>query len=430
VNLTVAQSLRRSKEIGLRKVVGSCRSQLIRQFLGESFIVSGLAFFIVLYLITGFIAGFYPALVLSRFKPVETLYRRAIRVGGKNYIAKGLVVLQFALATFLIIGTVFFYSQYDFLTHTDMGYNDKNLLMVSASGMNDSSKVLDAYKTEISRIPGVRQEAKTLNGMWYTRATAADRDIDVRLMNIDEDYLPTMGISLAAGRNFSRDFTADSGRSVLVNQAFVAAAGWKDPIGKTIERLNGDERKLYVVGVVKDYHFSSLKEKIGAEVFTTGDAGSYGSFAIRLDPSNTPRALSAIEATYQRFFPWHPFEHSFVDDDNYKSYEKEARWRSIITSSAIITIFISCIGLFGLSLLSIRQRTKEIGLVLLSFAIAIPVAAYVVGHSLDNFPYRVPLNAWVFVWAAGATLVIAALTIGFQALRAARANPVNSLRVD
>ncbi|HEY4336994.1 MAG TPA: ABC transporter permease [Puia sp.] len=487
VNLTIAQSLKRSKEIGLRKVVGSSRPQLISQFLGESFIVCGCAFllalalagltlplfnemankrlnlnylldtpliaaFIGLYLITGFVAGFYPALVLSRFKPVDTLYQRVSRLGGRNYLAKGLVVLQFALATFLIIGTVFFYFQYDYLTHTDMGYNDKNLLMIRASGMNDSSRVLEACKMELSRIPGVKRVAKTLNGTWYTRANAAEHDIDVRLINIDEDYLPTMGISLVAGRNFSRDFTADSGRSVLVNQAFVAAAGWKDPIGKTIERLNGDEKKFYVVGVVKDYHFNSLKEKIGAEVFTTGDPGSYGSFAIRLDPANTGRSLAAIEAAYQRFFPWHPFEHSFVDDDNFKSYEKEARWRRIITSSAILTVFISCIGLFGLSLLSIRQRTKEIGvrkvlgagvwrvstlvarnfigLVLLSFGVAIPVAGYVVGRWLDNFPYRVPLNAWVFALAAGAILVIATLTISFQAVRAAQANPVDSLRVD
>lgn len=487
VNLTIAQSLKRSKEIGLRKVVGSSRSQLIRQFLGESFIVCGCAFllalalaelalplfnemankrlslnylldapliaaFIGLYLITGFIAGFYPALVLSRFKPVEPLYQRMTRLGGKNYVAKGLVVLQFALATFLIIGTVFFYFQYDYLTHTDMGYNDKNLLMVSASGMNDSSRVLDAYKMELGRIPGVRRVAKTLNGTWYTRANAADHDIDVRLMNIDEDYLATMGITLVAGRNFSRDFTADSGRSVLVNESFVAAAGWKDPVGKTIERLNGDEKKFYVVGVVKDYHFNSLKEKIGAEVFTTGDQGSYGSFAIRLDPANTSNALKAVEATYQHFFPWHPFEHSFVDDDNYKSYEKEARWRRIITSSAIITVFISCVGLFGLSLLSIRRRTKEIGvrkvlgagvwrvstlvaqnfigLVLLSFGIAISAAWIVVGRWLDNFPYRVSLNGWVFVLSAGATLVIAALTISVQAIKAARANPANSLRVE
>jgi len=486
INLTIAQSLKRSKEIGLRKVVGGSRVQLVRQFLGESYIVCGCAFllalalsrlvlplfnemankrlsldylldgplvvaFIGLFLVTGFIAGFYPALVLSRFKPVDTLYQRVARLGGKNLLGKSLVVLQFSLATFLIIGTVFFYSQYDFLTHADMGYNDKNLMMVSVSG-NDSTSLFEAYKTELKRIPGVQQVAKTLNGMWYTRATTEGHDIDVRFMHVDEDYLPTMGIPLAAGRNLSRDFPADTARSVLVNEAFVAAAGWKDAIGKTIDRLNGDDRKLYVVGVVKDYHFTSMKDKISPEVFTNGARDTYGSFAVRIDQANTPRTLAAIEAAYQRFFPWHPFEHSFVDDDNFKSYEKEERWRRIITSSAIITVFISCIGLFGLSLLSIRQRTKEIGvrkvlgagiwrvsalvaqnfigLVLLSFLVAIPAAWWVVGRWLDNFPYRVSLNGWVFAVAALLTMVIAVVTISFQAIKAARANPVDSLRTE
>ncbi|HXB05950.1 MAG TPA: ABC transporter permease [Puia sp.] len=486
INLTIAQSLKRSKEIGLRKVVGSSRSQLIRQFLGESYVVCCCAFLLALalaslalplfnemankrlslgylvdaplvaafaglFLITGFIAGFYPALVLSRFKPVETLYQRVSRLGGKNYLAKGLVVLQFSLATALIIGTVFFYSQYDYLTHTDLGYNDKNLLMVNVNG-TDSIPLQNAYKTELSRIPGVQQVAKTLNGMWYTRATTEGHDIDVRFMHVDEDYLPTMGISLVKGRNLSRDFPADTSQSVLVNQAFVEAAGWKDPIGKTISRLNGEERKLYVVGVVKDYHFASLKDKISPEVFTSNPRDGFGAYAIRIDPANTAHTLAAIEAVYQRIYPWQIFDHSFAEDSNYKSYEQEARWRRIITSSAILTVFISCIGLFGLSLLSIRQRTKEIGvrkvlgagiwqvsslvacnfigLVLLSFLIAVPVAWYVVGRWLDNFPYRVSLNGWVFALAAGATLVIAVLTVGFQAIRAARANPVESLRVD
>ncbi|HEY4109532.1 ABC transporter permease [Puia sp.] len=486
INLTIAQSLKRSKEIGLRKVVGSSRAQLVRQFLGESFIVCGCAFllalalaglilplfnemankrlslsylldlplvasFLALYLFTSFVAGFYPALVLSRFKPIETLYHRVTGIGGKNYLAKGLVVLQFALATFLIIGTLFFYSQYDYLTHTDLGYNDKNLLMVYVYGQ-DSAALQNTYKTELGRIPGVTRVAKTLNGMWYARATTEGHDIDVRFMHVDEDYLPTMGISLAKGRNLSRAFPADSSQSVLVNQAFVEAAGWKDPIGKTIDRLNGNERKLYVAGVVKDYHFSSLKDKIGPEVFTNNAGDPYGAYAIRIDPANTARTLAAIEAAFQRFYPWQIFNHTFEEESNYNSYEQEARWRRIITSSAIITIFISSIGLFGLSLLSIRKRTKEIGvrkvlgagvwrvsslvargfigLVLLSFVIAIPIAWYVVGRWLDNFPYRVSLNGWVFVLAAGATLVLAALTIGFQAVRAARANPVESLRTE
>ena len=487
INLTIAQSLKRSKEIGLRKVVGSSRAQLIRQFLGESFVLCGIAFllalalaslamplfnemankrlslsylfdaplvatFIGLFLLTGFTAGFYPALVLSRFKPVDTLYNRTSRLTGRNYLAKTLVVLQFSLATFLMITTIFFYSQYNFLTNTSPGYDDSNLLVVNISGRTDSARLMEVYRNEFARIPGVLQTGLAMDGNWMTGAKANGKEITIQYEHINEDYLSTLGVKLVAGRNLSRDFPADSAHSVLVNQEFVTAAGWKDPIGKTVDYLNGDDVKLTVVGVVKDYHYGSMKQKIGAQLFTCGNNMPWGRFLLRLDPASMPRTLKAVEATYHRLSPWHPFEHFFVTEKNNESYDEEARWRRIITSSAILTVFISCIGLFGLSLLSIRQRTKEIGvrkvlgagvwqvsslvsksfigLVFLAFLVSIPLSWYVVGRWLDNFPYRVSLDAWVFVAAAGLTLFVAGLTVGIQAIRAARANPVNSLRTD
>jgi putative ABC transport system permease protein len=487
INLTIAQSLKRSKEIGLRKVVGSSRAQLVWQFLGESLVLTAIAFllafalaslalplfnemankqlslsylldtplvvsFIGLFLLTGFVAGFYPALVLSRFKPVDTLYQRNTRLVGKNYLAKSLVVLQFALATFLIITTIFFYSQYNFLTHTSPGYDDNNLLVVNITGQGDSTKLMDVFRTEFARIPGVLRTGMTMDGRWMTGAKAAGKDIDIEYEHIDEDYLPTIGVTIVAGRNLSRDFPSDSAQSVLVNEAFVKEAGWKDAIGKTVDYVNGGYTKLTVVGVVKDYHYASMKEKIAPEVLTNKADLSWGRFLLRLDPASTPRTLKAIEDTYRRLFPWHPFDHYFVHESNSLEYDQEARWRQIITCSAILTIFISCIGLFGLSLLSIRQRTKEIGvrkvlgagvwqianlvskdfvgLVFLSFLLAIPVSWWVVGRWLDNFPYRVSINGWIFVAAALLTLFVAAFTVGIQAIRAARANPVSSLRVD
>jgi putative ABC transport system permease protein len=487
INLTVAQSLKRSKEIGLRKVVGSSQAQLVRQFLGESFFLCGLAFvlafvlawitlpffnemankqlsltylfdaplvasFIGLFLLTGFVAGFYPALVLSRFKPVDTLYQRNSRLMGKNYLAKSLVVLQFALATFLITTTIFFYSQYNFLTHASPGYDDSNLLVVNITGQGDSTKLMDVFRTEFSRIPGVKRTAMTMDGRWMTGAKAAGRDLTIEYDHIDEDFLPTIGATIVAGRNLSRDFPSDSSRSVLVNEAFVKEVGWKDPIGKTVDYLNGGDTKLTVVGVVKDYHYASMKEKLLPQLLTNSANMEWGRFVLRLDPVSIPRTLKAVEDTYRRLYPWHPFDHFFVREQNNREYDQEARWRQIITCSAILTIFISCIGLFGLSLLSIRQRTKEIGvrkvlgagiwqvtnlvsknfvgLVFLSFLIAIPVSWYVVGRWLDNFPYRVSINAWIFVAAALLTLFVAAFTVGIQAIRAARANPVSSLRVD
>jgi putative ABC transport system permease protein len=486
INLTIARSLKRSKEIGLRKVVGGSRPQLIRQFLGESMLLSGIAFllalvlaqlvlplfnelankrlslsylldaplvisFIGLYLLCGFTAGFYPALVLSRFKPVDTLYARATRLTGRNYLGRSLVVLQFSLATFLIITTVFFYSQYDFLTHTSMGYDDNNLVVVT-TGLGDSTSLMDAFRNEFARIPGVTRVGMTTDDRWGTGSRANGSEIDVRMMRIDEGYLPTMGVRIVAGRNFSPAFPSDSMHSVLVNEAYVAAAGWKDPIGKTVTYLNGSDTNLTVVGVVKDYHYENLKEKIAPEIFMIGPGMSWGAFALRLDPAASAQSLKAIEAVYHRLNPFRPFEHYFVAEKNREGYDQEARWRQIITCSAILAIFISCIGLFGLALLGIRQRVKEIGvrkvlgagiwriamlvsrsfigLVFLSVLIAIPLAWYVVGRWLDNFPYRVSMSPWVFLAAVLLTLFIAAFTVGIQALGAARANPVKSLRTE
>ena len=486
INLSVAQSLKRGKEIGLRKVVGGLRSQLIRQFLGESFILCFIAFvlalllaelalplfnelankrlslsylldlpliasFIGLFLLTGFAAGFYPALVLSRFNPVETLYNR-VKAGGKNYLSKGLVVMQFSLATFLIITTLFIYSQYDYLTHKDLGYNDKNLLAVNITGQGENQQLMDLFRTEFGKLPGVMQVGMKMDGRWGTRAKAGGKDLEVEYDRISEEYFPTLGVPLIQGRNFSRDFPSDSSHSVLVNEEFVKEAGWKDPIGRTVDFLNGSDCKLTVVGVVKDYHYASLKEKIKAQLFTTSPQLPLGQFLIRMSADNTPRTLKAIENTYRTLFPWHPFEHYFVEEKNHENYEAESKWKQIITCSAVLTIFISCIGLFGLAMLSIRKRTKEIGirkvlgasvwqisglvsknfvaLVLIAFLLAIPVAWYTTNKWLDNFPYRIQINGWIFAFASLLTLLIALITVSFQAFRAAGANPVKSLRAD
>ncbi|HMH21501.1 MAG TPA: ABC transporter permease [Puia sp.] len=486
VNLTVAQSLKRSKEIGLRKVVGGMRGQLIRQFMGESFLLCFIAFalaivlagailplfnelankrlslsylldlplaasFVGLFLLTGFAAGFYPALVLSGFNPVETLYNR-MHTSGKNYLSKGLVVVQFALATFLIIATLFVYSQYDYLTHMDLGYNDKNLLSVNITGQSRNRDLLRQFESEFTALSGVRSVGMKMDGRWVTGARAGGKSFDVDYDNINENYLPTLGVPVILGRNFSKDFPSDSTHSVVVNESFVSAAGWKDPIGKTLDFINGKDVKMIVVGVVKDYHYTSLKEKIIPQVFFADNSDVLGRFLLRLQPDNTARTLKAIEGVYQTLLPWHPFQHSFVEEANLKNYDAEGKWKQIITYSAILTIFISCIGLFGLAMLSIRKRTKEIGirkvlgasiwqisglvsknfigLVIFAFLIAIPAAWYATSRWLENFPYRIPVNGWVFAIAALLTLLVAALTVGFHALRAAGANPVKSLRTE
>ena len=487
VNITVAQSLKRSREIGLRKVVGGMRSQLILQFLGESFALCLIAFllaillaslalplfnelankklslaylldlplvasFIGLFLLTGFAAGFYPALVLSGFRPVDTLYNRGSQRGGKNYLSKGLVVLQFSLATFLIIATLFVYFQYDYLTHADMGYNDKDLLAVNVRGQGKNTELLDLFRTEFLKEPGVSEVAQKMDGDWGTVARVGEKELRMDYEHIDENYLPTLQVPILQGRNFSKDFPGDSTTSVLVNEAFAKEVGWKDPIGKMVTFLNGQDCKLTVVGLVKDYHYASLKDKIGPQLFSASPHMPLGRFLIRIQPGNEARTLNAVEKTYRALFPWHPFDHYFIRENNLKNYEAENRWRQIISFAAILTIFISCIGLFGLTMLSIRKRTKEIGLrkvlgatvwqisglvltdfiglVALALLPAIPAAWYATDRWLDNFAYRIPVNWMVFAAAGLLTLLIAVLTVSVQSVRAARTNPVNSLRTE
>lgn len=485
INLAIAQSLKRSKEIGIRKVIGGQRKQLIRQFLGESFLLCAIAFLLAvvlaqltlplfnrlankqlslgylldiklvlsftgLFIITALAAGFYPAMVLSGFNPVSTLYNR-MHFSGKNYLSKSLVVVQFALATFLIITTLFIYSQFNYLTLQDLGYNDKNLMELSV-GQGRNQALMNRFKEAFSRLPGIAAVAPRMNGEWETNTRANGKEFSVRYEHIDEDYLPALNIPLVAGRNFSKDFPADSAQSVLVNEAYVKAAGWKDAVGKNVDFLNGGPAQLKVVGVVKDYHYASLKEKISPQLFSASLQLPFGKFMIRIHPASMQQTIAAIEKVYRELAPNRPFQYDFKDELNYAKYEAEQRWKQIITLSAILTIFISCIGLFGLTTLSVQKRTKEIGvrkvlgantlqlsamvsknfvlLVLLAFLLAIPAAWFAVGKWLQNFAYRIDMHWWVFALAALITVVIALITVSFQSIKAAMANPVKTLRTE
>ena len=484
INLTIARSLKRSKEIGIRKVVGGQRMQLTCQFLGESFIVCFISFacaivlatvalpvfndlankrlslsyladtqlvlgFIGLFLITGFAAGFYPALVLSGFNPIQTLYNR-VRLTGKNYLAKSLVVLQFALAALLIISTFFVYEQFHYLTHKELGYNDKDLVVVDMDWGANKQLIL-LFKTELTKNASIQAVGTHNRGRQGTVAKADGKQIQFDYDHIDDQYLPSLQIPIVKGRNFSSDFPSDSTHSVLINEAFAREAGWKDPIGKTVD-LFWRDRKLTVVGVVKDYHFRSLKEKIGAQLFTSEPEGNSSQLNIKLIPNNIPQTLKFIEATYKKLVPFYPFSYDFKNETNLRAYESEEKWKQIISFAAILTIFISCIGLLGLAMLSAEQRTKEIGirkvlgasvssivqlvsnnflkLVLLANIIALPIAWWAVHEWLQNFAYHIVISWWVFAIAVLITLLIALFTVGFQAIKAAIANPVKSLRTE
>lgn len=486
VNLTIAQSLKRSKEIGMRKVIGGSRKQLIMQFLGESAMICLISFslallfaqlflpyfnditnkrlnlsyladaklisaFILLYLLTVFAAGFYPALILSRFDPVETLYNK-IRFHSKNYLSRGLIVVQFSMATLLIISTLFMYQQFDYLSKKDLGYNPKQLLQIT-TGKNHNRNLTQLFKSELSKIPGVISVAPRMNGNWITSSKANGKEIDVKYEHVDPDFLPTLQASLVEGRNYSPDFPADSTKSVIVNESYVKAAGWKgSAIGKTIESLNGKEQSLHIVGVVKDYHHESLKEKISPQLFSTEPWLPFGKFIIRLAPGNTARTLREIESLHKKLVPDRPFQYIFTEDALIKDYEADLKWKRIMSLSAILTIFISCIGLFGLTLLSVQKRTKEIGLrkilgagvlelsagisrnfvmlILLSFVIATPLALYVIHQWLKNFAYHAEPGWQIFALSLLIVLVLSIATLAFHTIKAALANPVKNLRTE
>jgi len=482
VNLTVARSLKRAKEIGIRKVVGGERRQLVMQFLGESYILCLVAFvlaiglvwvvlptfneladkalsftyllsfklvagYIVIFVFTGLLAGFYPALVLSGFNPVQTLYNRQ-KYAGKNYLSKSLVVLQFTLATFFIIGTIAIYSQFNYMMHFDLGYNDKNVVSIKSFDLD--KKVLPTFKNELLKNPNIKMVTADQGGRWGTMAkinNGQQTQFDIR--HVDEDYLPLFEIPIVQGRNFSKSIVSDTANAILVNETFAKQAGWKKPVGEVVDFFY-NHKKYTVIGVVKDYHFLDLTQKISPIMFRMKPQDPYGNVFVKIDGRNNAATLNYIGKTFRSLFPFRPYASTFRDAEVAAQYDKVAKWKQIVTLSAILTIFISCIGLFGLATLSAERRKKEIGirkvlgasvegivkklsadflkLVIVSAVIASLGAFWAINKWLENYPYRITVNSWIFISASVFVLLIAFITVSFHAVKAAIANPVNSLR--
>ncbi len=487
INLTVARSVKRAKEIGIRKVVGGDRKQLIIQFLGESFILCLLAFllailfvqlslpvfnelankalaisylldvklivgYIALFMLTSLLAGFYPALVLSGYNPVKVLYSR-FTLAGKNYLQKGLVVLQFSLASFLIIGTITIWSQFNFLANEQLGYDDTNLLTVNVPGSGFNRHEAQVLRQELLKSPAIMEVANKNGGQWATGARVNIKtDIGFAFETIDDAYIPLLKIPVINGRNFSAAYPSDSTHSVLVNEAFVKEAGWANPIGQVVDFFYNPGEKYTVIGVIKDYHYEALTTKIAPQLFTMKPGNPFGKVFIKIKPNSATAGLQHIEKTFKQLFPLNPFSYTFQDQENLARYESEARWKNIMLFGAALTIFVSCIGLFGLSVFATEKRRKEIGirkvlgasvsgvatilskdflkLVIAALLIAIPAAWLVAGKWLENYPYRIALSWWMFALAGILVTLIAITTISFHAVRAAMANPVKSLRTE
>ena len=484
VNITVARSVKRAREIGVRKVIGGTRKQLMKQFLSESFILCAIAFsfaivivttvlplfnqlsnkalsisylfnaklivaYITLFVITSLLAGFYPAAVLSNYNPVQTLYSR-FNLAGKNYLQKILVIFQFALASFLIIGTLAIFLQFNYLTTQSLGYDDSNLITVGKYPLTQNEATL--FKQVLTKNPDIVDAAPKSAGFNNNTVNlSGNKQINVVIETIDASYLPLLKIPIANGRNFSPDFPSDSTHTILVNEAFVKQAGWKQPLNQQVTSF--ENNKTYTVaGVVKDYHFKPLTEQITPQIFTMNPDNNYGMMYVKIKPGTETSSLQYITKTFKDLFPLSPFVYNFKQEQNEQSYAAEAKWKQIILFSAILTIFISCIGLFGLSVLSAEKRTKEIGvrkvlgasvssivsilstdflkLIFISLIISIPLAWISANKWLQNYPYRITLSWWLFASAGLLVILIALFTISFQSIKAAIANPVKSLRTE
>lgn len=483
INLTISQSLKRAKEIGLRKVVGGDRKQLIYQFLGESYLIGLFAFilaillvnlflptfnnlankalsfsylldaklvaiYIFTFLLSSTLAGFYPALVLSAQSPVNSLYNR-FKLSGKNYLQKSLVVVQFSLAGFLMVLSLTVYNQFNFLVNKDLGYDDKDIIEVNF-GQNISKEKANIFKEKLLQNSNIKEVAPKNSGGWFKSAKVNGEDnLSFAYETIDESYIPMLKLNLKEGRNFSPDFPADASNKILVNETFVKEAGWNEPLGQTVNFSYKGNNQFTVVGVVRDYHFLSLNQKIGPQLFTMQPNG-FGMANIKIAPNSESASLAHIEKTYKNLFPRTSYFYRFKNLENIKAYETEAKWKQITFISTLLTIFISCIGLFGLALLSAERRSKEVGirkaigasvtsivtlltkdflkLTFISLFISLPVAYWAGQTFLENYPYREEMQAWIFLVAALAAILVALFTVSYQAIKSALVNPVESLR--
>lgn len=489
MNLSTARSANRSKEVGMRKAIGAQRIQLIRQFLAESillsFIALGIALVIVqlllpafntvsgknlgfnllsndmlpalllITLITGIIAGSYPALFLSGFKTVNVL--KGTLKTGRNAVLfrKALVITQFCISILLITGTLVVYNQLDFIRNKKLGFEKKNILSfrsLSTRTLNENFKnelLASKSVTAVTRANGNLTYVGSSGSSFDWEGKEPDKEVLLHTLSVDHDYLKTFHIELAQGRDFSKDIASDSS-AVILNEEAIRQMGIENPLNKKFSSTFGEGASFTIIGIVKDFHFKSVHEKI--EPLVMFNNTRFGSFYVRVNDTNIQQNLEEIEATFKKFAPDQPFEYTFLDDDFDRLYRAEQRTGTIFNYFAFIAIFISCLGLFGLVMFTTEQRTKEIGvrkvlgasvssvvslisvdfikLILVANLIAIPGAWYLMNRWLDSFAYHVNIHWVTFAVAAISSLIVAWLTMAYQSIKAAAANPVKSLRME
>ncbi len=494
MNLSTARSANRAKEVGIRKVLGAYRHLLVKQFLVEALVLSLVSFVLAygvcfallpsfndlsgkelvyndllspaflglmfaLMIGVGLLAGSYPALYLSKFRPSETL-KGKITLGMKSgMIRSGLVVFQFSLSIIMIVGTAVVFDQLEYIQNKKLGYDKDQVLMITDAWLMGDK--LESFKNEVTASTNVKGGTITSylpvgtnsnNTIFFEGMDPQNETHIISNWRIDHDYISTLGMNIIEGRDFSRDMQSDS-TAIILNEAAVKEFGFDDPIGKTISTYGGDEQETIVepykvIGVVEDFHYESLRATIYPMVLYLGRSRGYVSFKLAGNDLNT--TIDFIRAKWDEFAPGKPFQYSFMDQRFNSIYEAEQQIGKIFGVFAALAILIACLGLFGLAAFTAEQRNKEIGirkvlgasvvgimallskeflkLVLIAFVIAAPLAYFGMDKWLSDFAYRTDLSANTFIISGILAIVVAWLTMSYQTMRAARSNPVRSLR--
>jgi len=496
VNLATARSEKRSKEVGIRKTLGSNRFQLVSQFMTEAFLMSAsavvlaigfvelllplfndiagkemslnlfngftmLSILICFAVLVGFIAGSYPAFYLSSFEPVHVLKSDVKRGGRKAFLRSGLVIFQFAISIILFIGTLVIYDQLKYIQSRNLGFNKEQVIVINKADdlrnnigpfkheLLSNSKVVSASSS--TAIPGSQKDAS----VFWVEGTSAQQPHGMREMWTDYDFMKTYQMELAEGRFFSNDHPSDTA-AVIVNQAAESVLGVLDLVGKNLVtpgRSAGSAKSFNVVGVIKNFNFESLHQTVQPLVIHLLSEGSSGRFvSVRVAPGDYPGTVSSLESTWKKYAGNEAFDYSFLDQNLGHLYAAEQRTSKIVTTFSILAIFVACLGLLGLAAFITERRTKEIGIrkvlgasvpgivfllskeftkwVLVANAVGWPLAYYIMTRWLQNFAYKIDIGVWIFLFSGTLALLIALLTVISHAIKAATANPVESLRYE
>lgn len=501
MNLSTAQSAKRAKEVGIRKVLGSIKPQLVRQFLTEAMLLSfistliaivfaalllkpfnlisgkelyfhsllennNLLLVISITLFTGLLAGSYPAFYLTSFKPVEVLkgLKQFRSNAGALFIRNGLVIFQFTVSTCLIVCTIIVLKQLQFTRSQSVGFNRENIVVITNN--NRLANNGEAFRQELTKTPGVLSASVSTNAPtngnftdFYVpeqtgTAEPVSKDIALSSFMVDDNFISTLQIELLKGRKFSPDFS-DS-LSIILNETAVKQIGWKEPLGKYITYPGGKMEKYKVVGVVKDFNTESFRTAVSPFALFSSSSKSYDistSYVLaRIKPGDVNKTLKAIESKWKSFLPNTPFDYAFLDNEFDALYRSEERMGAVFGIFTALSIFVACLGLFGLSAYTAERRTKEIGirkvlgasvknlvtllskdlvkLVIIASIISFPLAWWGMNKWLQNFAYKTTISWWIFALGGFAAIAIALVTVSFQAIKAASANPVKSLRAE